>query len=273
MAADSNFPVVNSSLAKTIVIEGKVFDEKDSTPLAYVNVGIPGRNTGTVSQPDGSYRLKIGEDQGGDSLVFSMAGYVARAVAIAGLRVRPKSGTIYLLERVIELNTVVLTTKKPRIKRLGNGSRSAFMSAGFPLRLRGAEMGIRVDLGNSPVKLRRFNFYLADSHVDSAVFRLNIHRIKNGGPGDNILQQNILVPIGKKRGLYSIDLTNYSIVTEGEVLVSLEWLGDIPESGETGAVYFAAGFFGSASWRRETSFGNWKKAAGVGISFNLDVQK
>jgi hypothetical protein len=41
---------------------------------------------------------------------------------------------------------------------------------------------------------------------------------------------------------------------------------------DDGALFFSAGFLNSATWRRETSQGNWKKATGIGIGFNLDVQ-
>ena len=35
--ADSSYPVVRDAPAKTIVIEGKILDQKHGTPLAYVN--------------------------------------------------------------------------------------------------------------------------------------------------------------------------------------------------------------------------------------------
>jgi hypothetical protein len=269
---ESSLPVVKPPNKANLTISGRIFDNKDKSPLAYVNAGIPGKNTGTVSAPDGSFMLHLAPDQVNDSIVFSMAGYQAKSFSIAQLRSQQSNISIYLNEKVAELSTVVLTAKKLRLKKIGNTSKSTFMSVGFPLRAHGTEMGIHVDLGKTPVRLKTFNFHLADSRIDSAIFRLNIHNFQNGVPGENLLQRSILVPIGRRTGAYSIDLTDYNILLKGDVLVSLEWLGDPSASTATGVLYFSAGFFNSATWRRETSQGNWKKASGIGIGFNLDVQ-
>lgn len=58
------------------VVEGVVTDAKSGAPLEFVNVGIPGRQTGTVTNAKGFYRLEL---KGDDSATvrFSFTGYEA----------------------------------------------------------------------------------------------------------------------------------------------------------------------------------------------------
>ncbi len=56
------------------VVEGVVSDAKNGLPLEFVNVGIPGRKTGTVTNSKGFYKLEL---KGDDSVTvrFSFTGY------------------------------------------------------------------------------------------------------------------------------------------------------------------------------------------------------
>ena len=40
-------------------LTGKIIDTDTQKGLAYVNIGVVGKNIGTVSAPDGSFRLKL----------------------------------------------------------------------------------------------------------------------------------------------------------------------------------------------------------------------
>ncbi len=184
--------------------------------------------------------------------------------------------------KVTELKEAVVTSKTPRKKIEGNHTTSTFISIGFPLRNLGSELGIRINLGRKPVKLKTFHFNIASSRIDSAIFRLNIYSFKKGLPYLNILPRSILVPIGKRTGAYSVDLSRYDLTTREEVLLSLELVGIVttelvnpppPDFGQSGAVYFSAGFLNSAAWHRQTSQGRWKKAGGLGVGFNIEVAK
>ena len=56
------------------VVEGVVTDAKNGLPLEFVNVGIPGRQTGTATNSKGFYKLEL---KGDDSVTvrFSFTGY------------------------------------------------------------------------------------------------------------------------------------------------------------------------------------------------------
>ncbi|MFP4228565.1 MAG: SusC/RagA family TonB-linked outer membrane protein [Salinivenus sp.] len=61
-------------------ISGTVTDAESGEPLPGVNVSVPGTSTGTSTDADGAYRLRV--DASADSLLFSFVGYQSRRVAI-----------------------------------------------------------------------------------------------------------------------------------------------------------------------------------------------
>ncbi len=61
---DSAYPVVNQNKKIVFTIKGRIADKEKNEALSYVNIGIPNKNTGTVSQKDGSFQINI--NQGSD---------------------------------------------------------------------------------------------------------------------------------------------------------------------------------------------------------------
>jgi hypothetical protein len=263
---DSPYPVDSSRSQKVKTIAARVLDAEDKTPLAYVNVGIPGKNVGTVTREDGSFTLDVGSQLVNDSLAFSMAGYEKRVISLTKI---PR--TIVLDRRGGGLAEAVVTQGTRRRKKLGNTTTSKLVSVGFPVRFPGAEIGVRMTLGKHPRRLEKFHCHVSDNRIDSAVFRLNIYRMVNGNPR-NILQRNILLSIGKGPGDYTVDLAGLNLVLSGDILVSLELLSAHPPTPNAGAVFFSAALFNSGTWRRQTSQAEWKKARGIGVGFNVEVR-
>ena len=74
---DSVYPSVNQNKKIAFTIKGRIADKENNESLSYVNIGIPNKNTGTVSQKDGSFQININQGQILDSLKFSMAGYTS----------------------------------------------------------------------------------------------------------------------------------------------------------------------------------------------------
>jgi hypothetical protein len=247
-------------------IAARVLDAEDKTPLAYVNVGIPGKNVGTVTQEDGSFKLNVDPQLVNDSLAFSMAGYKKRMISL-----RKIPTTIVLYRRSGGLAEAVVTQPIRRTKILGNTTTSKLVSVGFPMRFLGAEIGVRISLGKHLRRLEKFHCHVSDSKFDSAIFRLNIYMVVNGRV-ENILQRNVLLPIGKAPGDCTVDLSALNLSLSGVILVSLELLSAGPPGPNAGAVYFSAAFFNSGTWRRQTSQAEWKKATGIGVGFNLEVR-
>jgi CarboxypepD_reg-like domain/X-Pro dipeptidyl-peptidase (S15 family) len=262
---NSLYPVVSRSQDAT-TIAGKIIDAEDKTPLAYVNIGIPRKNAGTVTREDGSFKLDINPQLANDSLAVSMVGYEKQVIP---LRKLPK--TIVLQRRGGGLSEVVVTSGIRRSKIVGNTTTSMLVSVGFPTRFLGSEMGVRMTLGKHPRHLEKFHCHVSYIRVDSAVFRLNIFRVVNGKP-ENVMPRNILLSVGKAPGDYTVDLSGLNLVLPGDILVSLELLRTYSTLTNPGAVFFSAALFNSGTWHRLTSQAEWTKTRGIGVGFNVEVR-
>jgi hypothetical protein len=247
------------------MIAGKILDAGDKTPLAYVNVGIPGKNVGTVTRDDGSFTLDIDPQLANDSLAVSMAGYEKRVIPL-----KKMPTTIVLQRRSGGLSEAVVTASIRRGRILGNTTTSQLVSVGFPTRFLGSEIGVRMALGKRPRRLEKFHCHVSYTRVDSAVFRLNIFRLVNGKP-ENIMQRSLLLSIGTA-GAYTVDLSGLNLVLSGDILVSLELLRTWSALPSPGVVFFSAALFNSGTWRRQTSQAEWTKARGIGVGFNVEVR-
>ena len=269
--ADSGYPVLISR-KNLVLIRGTIADEKNGESLGYVNVGIRNKNIGTVSAKNGKFQLKIDSTLKTDSLTFSMAGYLTSVVPVGDLLGNSKPHRISLKEKVSDLKEVVITSKALKTEVRGNTTTSNFISVGLPLKFLGSETGIRLHLGKKPVFLKSFSFNISDNRLDTAVFRLNIYNMRNGEPFENILHRNILIPVGKQTGKYTLNLNDYKLVLNGDVLLSLEWIEGSSSGRGHGVIFLSAGFLNSATWHRLTSQAAWKKATGLGVGFNVLIQ-
>ncbi|MEO7049884.1 MAG: carboxypeptidase-like regulatory domain-containing protein [Ferruginibacter sp.] len=268
---DSIYPLVKN-IKDLIGIKGRIIDDKDKEVLAFVNVGIRNKNIGTVSAPDGNFQVKVYPELKADSLTFSMAGYQTMVISISDLLRSSKPITVSLKENITELKEVIVTSKAMKTVTKGNTTTSNFISIGLPLKFLGSETGIRLHLGKKQVLLKSFSFNISDNQLDTAVFRLNIYSIKNGTPFKNILHQNILVPVGKQTGKYTLNLNDYELVFQGDVFLSLEWIEGSSNRSGNGAIFLSAGLLNSTTWHRLTSQAQWKKATGLGVGFNVLIQ-
>jgi CarboxypepD_reg-like domain/X-Pro dipeptidyl-peptidase (S15 family) len=270
---DSLYPDTQFRKKTGILIKGKIIEMNSKQGLAYVNIGIPDKNRGTVSGRDGSFEMSVDSLSLTDSLKISMVGYKSNTYGMSDLLRHSKPLIIPLQEQETELQAVVVSQKKLITRTLGNTTTSTFVSVGLPLKFLGSEIGVRINLGKKPVLIKNFIFNISDSRLDTAVFRLNIYHFKNGVPRENILHDNILVAVGRRTGKYIIPLSDYKILLKDDILISLEWIEGSASAAGHGAIFLSAAFLNAPTWHRLTSQGKWKKANGLGVGFHIEVQK
>ncbi|HEY4064199.1 MAG TPA: carboxypeptidase-like regulatory domain-containing protein [Puia sp.] len=266
LPSNSSYPFVSTMPENLTTITARVVDAEDKTPLAYVNVGIPGKSAGTVTHDDGRFKLDIDSQMSNDSLAVSMAGYEKLLIPLKRV---PR--IIVLNRKSGALNEAVVTQIVRPTRIIGNTTTSTLLSVGFPMRSLGAEIGVRMALGKHLRRLEKFHCHVSDTRIDSAIFRLNIYRMVNGN-AENMLQKNVFLSIGKAPAYYTVDLSGLNLVLSGDILVSLELLRSSSSLANPGAVFFSAALFNSGTWRRQTSQAQWKKAHGIGVGFNLEVR-
>ncbi len=66
----------------TLLITGKVIDEKTSLPITGANIIVVGSTTGTISDKDGMFQINVNNDDA--VLQISFTGYVAKKIAVKG---------------------------------------------------------------------------------------------------------------------------------------------------------------------------------------------
>ncbi len=245
---------------KAQTIQGKVIENKSYAPIAFVNIGIPDKGIGTVSDIDGSFKLDLTNLTEDQLILFSIIGYEKTQMRISELNeyLMDSILVIKLKEKSFQLDEVVINPKKWKHKIIGNETTTQRISFSFLNNNLGNEFGTKMKIRkNKDTYLEEFNFSIAYNKCDSLYFRLNIYDIEDGYPNNNLLKQNIIIKTNIKNGVVSVDLSPYQIYVQDDIIVSLEWLRDLCSNANS-ELGFSASLFGNA-YDRSRSFEGWGK--------------
>jgi len=260
---------------KKLIISGIVQDSKTKEKLDYVNIGILNKAIGTVSDKNGLFEFKISDSNKNDTLRISMIGYKAKTLLVKNLLIKKNKILINLEEEISELKEIVINAKKWKRKVLGNKTESTFIGHVFYYEQLGKEMGIRMNVGRHPRIVESFNFHISYNRFSAkAIFRLNMYKIENGKPTENIMKNNILISVDPKQtGMISTDLQDYDIVLTDDVIATLEWVDSEGEVKPTEALIISVGLLTSGTYQRSSKEAKMKKILrGMGLGFTMDVR-
>lgn len=255
-------------------ISGTVIDKKNHEPLRYANIGILNKETGTVTDIDGTFTLHLKEGFANDTIRISSIGYRQFEILVNDLLLKKQPISINLEEQINELDEVVVTAKAFRKKTLGNKTESKFMSTGFSYDQLGAEMGIKINIRKKPTFVDALNFNISYNRLSAkSIFRVNFYSVKNNKPQENILKENILVSIEPKQvGKITVNLKPYNIVLNQDVIVALEWVDTDGENIKGEAIFFSIGMLNNGTLYKKSSQAKFKKHGSMGVGFNIDVR-
>jgi hypothetical protein len=242
--------------------EGRVVSSQTDQGIGYVNIGIIGRNIGTVSDEYGNFRIVLDSIYNNDSVRFSVVGYESQAFPVRRLREIPDK-TVYLNPQEFYLPEINVVYTKPREIRLGYPVTSDALRSGFSNNDLGSELGVIIN-ARKRVRLKDLNLDVGVCTYDSVSYRVNIYQVVNHAEFKNILTKPIYISFsGEKIDKALIfDLWENSIIVEGNILVTLELFKNLGE----GKLLFRTEFFTGYTYHRKTSQGSWTKSSGaVGI--------
>jgi TonB-dependent SusC/RagA subfamily outer membrane receptor len=138
------------AFAEDVVVQGRVIDKSDNNPLPGVSVIVKGTNTGTISDSEGNFSLKVPDRA---TLVFSFIGYKNQEVAVDG---RSKIDVSLEVDASTLDEVVVVgygTQKKSHltgaISKLEGGSIAAIQSNRVDEALAGKLGGVRIQTQNA----------------------------------------------------------------------------------------------------------------------------
>ena len=265
-------PVLNhDDRLSTFALQGTIVDQEDK-PLSYVNIGILGGSQGTVSQEDGSFQWQSSGANRSDTVRLSRVGYQSQDFPVTQLvsTVKTKPLRFQLQPQNKILPEVVVKTDRPTRRTLGNATESKFFSVGFGSDQLGAQVGIRINARKEPMYIEKVDFHVSYNRYDSLTIRLNIYRLANNVPTDNLMSQNVVVRLGKQTGRITFDLHNQPVQVSDDVLVALELLNG--KGGPDQGIFLSAGMLNGSTYYRRASQGFWRRSKGVGVGMQVLVQ-
>ena len=258
---------------------GQIIDIESGKPVPYTNIGIIGKNVGTVSDASGWFNIELNTEFDKDTLCISCIGYVSKKYLIRDFKKDIRNidqDKIQLLPKTYQLNEVLIKPIKTRIYKLGNfcEPNSPYGNAFYSNQL-GTEIGILIELPRNSNKafLQSFRFYVGEFTYEKFPVRLNIYNLKNNRPYENILTQPIYIEI-ESEGEYIIDLGNYDIILNEDFFISLEYY-KIPNR-TTGKLIFCAThgkkINKGKSYFRLTSQSNWEPELVDNVGFSVQIE-
>ncbi|MEM0543079.1 carboxypeptidase-like regulatory domain-containing protein [Flavobacterium sp. j3] len=270
-----------NSFSQDKTINGEIKDAENKTYLQYANIGISNKNTGTVSNSNGKFSLKLNESINENDLVtFSYVGYQTKTIAISKLNLL--NNVIELEPEKNQLNEVVVKFVKPKPKILGRNSKGfGLMHTNFYTyyekdvddRL-SKEIGMKFKL-KKDCKINDLNFNITSNEFSSLKFRLNFYKIENGFPTELIVEKDIVFEIKDEfKGWFYLDLKPYDIYLDKEtedIAITIQWVES--KKANEKSKYFGISTAMSAtetSFFREKSMDSWKKS-GQSLSFYFNT--
>ena len=249
-------------------ITGSVLDAENNLPVEYVNIGIVGKNIGTVSDKSGQFNLLIETQYLNDSLLFSCIGYESYFVKISDIK---ENDIILLKEKSFLLNEVVVVPRIFKEQVFGITAKSGIGVTGFENNNLGYECGLLMK-NKKRAKIKSVKVNISSCTYDTIFYRLNIYEIKEKGGFENILTEPIYVIASKEDILNSslqVDLAEQNIVVNGNFLVTLEHIRDLGKGG----LWFPA-TLKQKTYYRKTSQGKWETVPiGISLSVIANVEK
>ncbi len=205
------------------VIKGQIFDSRTNEPLEYVSIGIINTHFGTISDEKGCFEFEYRKQDLSSIVRISMIGYEPQTFSISDLL--QNENKIKMTEISYEIQEVLITpTKKRVVGATGFNKFQGWSGWGGLHERKGYEIGIKLDLGEKPVKIKSLHALLQRQAFDKSLFRIHIRGIKDTLVLDELLTENIIISLTNESGWANIDLEQHNLILSGEIALTLEWL-------------------------------------------------
>lgn len=239
--------------------KGTTYSAGSNTTVGYVNVGITGKNVGTVSDKDGNFEIDLDTLYDKDTLRFSMIGYEPKSFLVRSFR-ESTVCQVFLKPVIYNLREVKVSYHKNKEVFLGTEVTTNELKSGFADNALGSELGIKVST-RGLVRLEDIDLNVATCTYDSVTYRLNIYRLDENEEYRNILIEPVYLTFSKDKieNAIVVDLRKYSILVEGDLLITIELFKDLGE----GRLLFHTQYFTGTTYHRKTSQGKWTPSPGL----------
>ena len=225
------------------VLSGRLLDAQSQAPIPFANIGIPGTETGTLSNSDGSFSLQIPEKYRNRTVLFSALGYqpAVREASLGGqqdvlLQARP-----LMLEQV----TITASRAKRRIEHWGNG-KSLLLSGQLycDTLSAGSAMALLIDKQAEPelTFVESVSLYIARNKFPEFRIRLRFMAVDSAAnlkPGADLVQEQIIAVSAMRKGWLEFPVPPALRVQEQAFYIVCEWILDKEDRKQVAEAYAA----------------------------------
>ena len=252
-------------------VTGTVIDSDTHGNLAFVNVGIIGKNIGTVTDSTGRFTLSLATANETDTLRLSLVGYKPKDLLVSEIKSKTVLTPISLTPQTIMLREIdVVSTALSRVV-LGTKPESKLVNVGFIYNNLGHEIG-SVFRNSREMIIDSIRLNIAKCKYPRLYLRLNIYTMIDGRI-ETIQRKPYYISITEKEALNhpTFDMSQHNVVVDSDFVVSVEIVRDLGEKG----LYFYANLNDrkTPAIYRATSHANWiymqHKSKPVGISIQV----
>ncbi|GAA4279244.1 carboxypeptidase-like regulatory domain-containing protein [Aquimarina mytili] len=257
-----------------VLVDAFVINQDTNKPIPYLNIGFVNKGVGTVSDEKGRFYLRYDEDKikDNDVLRLSGKGYESQNITYKKLlALLNKSNRIFLEPTDINIDTSMkpsFVEAESKLDSIGYVSYdSNVVSYWKDKNALGSELGAYIKSQNRDAKLLNLRFNIEENTADSLLVRVNIYKIDNDQPGENIVNKNILHSISRKSGEESIDLSTYDIIVNQDFIASIELVkvyGKNLKFAITGSTI-------GHSFTKKTSQDPWSFQKSTGVAFKMNT--
>ena len=273
-----------SYLCRSQEISGQVKDGKSGKPIPFANIGIIGKDIGTITGLDGIFSLELSKATDGDTLRFSFVGYEPLNLLVNYIRKNGFPNEVLLKEEIVELKEVIVASDRLTPKMLGIRRKDCYpiplykkITSNIPF----PQPGYRHEIGtffanNQPVYLDSIQFNFTDIQIDTVTLRINIY-VYVEDHFKNVLNEPLYINFQSSDESQQIDVSHLGIQLESNFLVSIENYGRINDNSLNILANFKSKGKKYPTYYRRNTQSNWvilkSKSQDFGISFLVYVRQ
>jgi hypothetical protein len=207
------------------VITGTIINGTTQQAVPFVNVGLPHRNLGTVSDEQGHYNLPYNAAYAADTVRISSVGFQPRLVPFSSLLSAP---SVTLTPQNVALSevSVAAVSVYQRTHTVGLATPAPKTNFHMMANELGTEIGSLIHLPQHPALVQSLHVAVVQNEAGPLTFRLNLYRLDAQGrpTTEKLLHRDVLLTAQSEAGVLTVDLTADHLVLDEDFLLGLEWV-------------------------------------------------
>lgn len=253
-------------------ISGKILDENNN-PISDVRIGIENEEIGDVTNSDGNYTIDLTKIDENKNVKVLGSEYNLLIIKISDF-IKSKKYNIVLEKKIIQLETVVINSKKYVHKNFGTTNSAkpyGTFDSNDPNDIN-KEIAIKIK-NKKKLKIKSLNINIVEYKIEkTATFIFDIQGDKNGFPDDkqSLINEPLKLTVTEsdiKNKKISLNLTGKNIWADKDFYVTVRIAEDFK-----GELTYAGNIFAfSKDTYYRSYFGEWKKFSTGEPSINVDV--